>query len=130
MVSQLGGRVDRTGRGEYGRTELIVVAPGVLDFGQATQRTVWMSHFDSIATLPTGWRATAQTESCPVAAFENPERRFFGTQFHVEVGHTEGGQQTIERFLVEVCGASQDWTMSSVIDQSVAAISEQARHFG
>jgi GMP synthase (glutamine-hydrolysing) len=56
---------------------------------------------------------------------ESPGRGLFGVQFHPEVGHTEQGQRYLERFLLDVCGASQSWTMASIIDTSVAAIRAQ-----
>ncbi len=126
VALQLGGAVDGTGKGEYGRTELQVVNPGVLihEFPPATQ-DVWMSHFDSIVAAPEGFTVTARTADVPAAAFEDPDRRIFAVQFHPEVGHTPQGQAILERFLYEGAGCSPSWTMRSIIDQSVEAIRAQ-----
>ena len=126
VAQQLGGRVDRTGRGEYGRCELTLAGGGgVLGSGLPASQTVWMSHFDGIADPPPGFAVTARTPDCPVAALEDPARHIYAVQFHPEVGHTEQGQRYLERFLVHGCGAAQSWTMTSVIDESVAAIAAQ-----
>jgi GMP synthase (glutamine-hydrolysing) len=126
VARDLGGEVARTGRGEYGRTDLEVVAPGVLFAGgQPTRQQVWMSHFDSITTAPGGFTVTATTSDVPVAAMEHVERRIHAVQFHPEVVHTPHGQAVLEQFLYDVCGCAPTWTMGSVIDQQVAAVRAQ-----
>jgi GMP synthase (glutamine-hydrolysing) len=120
IAQQLGGEVANTGRGEYGRTELVPsgVASRFVDGAQQ----VWMSHFDSIVRAPDGFTVTASTAEAAVAVLENDARRIHGVQFHPEVAHTPGGQEMLRRFLHDVCGCSGDWTMASVIDTQVAAI--------
>jgi GMP synthase (glutamine-hydrolysing) len=126
VARDLGGEVARTGRGEYGRTDLEVVSSGVLfGGGQPTHQQVWMSHFDSITGAPDGFTITAATADVPVAAMEHVDRRIHAVQFHPEVVHTPHGQMVLEQFLYDVCGCSPTWTMGSVIDQQVAAIKEQ-----
>jgi GMP synthase (glutamine-hydrolysing) len=125
LAAQLGGEVARTGRGEYGRTRLSLAENGLLTHDLPTSQTVWMSHFDAIGQAPEGFVVTASTADCPVAALEDRSRGLYGVQFHPEVGHTELGQRYFERFLVEACGASRDWTTGSIIDTSVAAIRAQ-----
>ena len=125
LAHQLGGEVARTGRGEYGRTEIELVEAGRLSEGLPLRQTVWMSHFDAVTRAPAGFSVTARTADCPVAGMENMARGLYGLQFHAEVAHSEFGQRYLERFLVEVCGARQNWTMTSVIDASVEAIRAQ-----
>ena len=84
-----------------------------------------MSHFDAIVAAPPGFRATAATPDSPVAALEDPDRALYGVQFHPEVMHTYGGQEILKAFLYEVCGCRPAWTMTSVIESSVAAIQSQ-----
>ena len=126
VALQLGGAVDGTGKGEYGRTQLEVTNPGVLshEVPPAIQ-DVWMSHFDSIVAAPDGFTVTARTADVPAAAFEDVDRRIFATQFHPEVGHTPQGQAILERFLYEGAGCSPSWTMRSIIDQSIENIRAQ-----
>jgi GMP synthase (glutamine-hydrolysing) len=129
IARQLGGVVDGSGKGEYGRTILSLTsagpAPSVL-FGVVPPAfDVWMSHFDAITTAPPGFRVTAETADAPVAALEDTARRIYGVQFHPEVVHTHGGQQILKAFLYEVCGCRPAWTMTSVIEAAVDAIRAQ-----
>jgi len=126
LAHQCGGTVGRNERGEYGRTTMAVTEPGSLlaDAGAGDQN-VWMSHFDAITVPPAGATVTASSADAPVAAFEAAERGLYGVQFHPEVHHTPCGQDVLERFLHDVCGCPGDWTMSSVIESSVAAIRAQ-----
>jgi GMP synthase (glutamine-hydrolysing) len=125
LARDLGGEVAKTGRGEYGRAELDVVAPGTLFEGMAGDQIVWMSHFDTITRAPAGFAVTATTRDTPAAAFESPERRMYGVQFHPEVVHTPSGQDLMKRFLYEAADCRPTWTMSSIIETQVAAIREQ-----
>jgi GMP synthase (glutamine-hydrolysing) len=60
-----------------------------------------------------------------VAALEDSQRRVYGVQFHPEVAHTPRGQELLKNFLYDVAGCRPSWTMTSVIDRSVAAIRRQ-----
>ena len=126
LARQLGGEVDRTGRGEYGRTTLTTHGGSTLLGPAPDERSdVWMSHFDSITRAPEGFTTVGSTVDAPVAVLESDERRIYGMQFHPEVAHTPGGQAMLVRFLHEVCGARPTWTMTSIIDTQVALIREQ-----
>ncbi|MHB8467842.1 MAG: glutamine-hydrolyzing GMP synthase, partial [Acidimicrobiales bacterium] len=118
VALQLGGEVSRTGKGEYGRTTLEVVAgaPSILLADLPLTQDVWMSHFDSITREPDGFAVTAKTREIPIAALEHAARRIHGVQFHPEVGHTERGQEVLEHFLFDVAGCRPTWTMASIID--------------
>ena len=125
MAQQLGGEVAQTGHREYGGTELSVVTPGALFADQPVSQNVWMSHGDSVAKAPEGFLVTATSPGAPVAAFEDPERRFAGVQFHPEVLHSEHGQQVLKNFLFTIAGLTPTWTMGDVIAEQVALIREQ-----
>ncbi len=122
IAHQLGGRVGRNETGEYGRTTLAWHGSSMAPTGSAT---VWMSHFDAIVEVPDGFTATASTPVCPVAALADDARRIWGVQFHPEVVHTEGGTDLLRRFLFDVAGCSPSWTMESIIEASVKAITAQ-----
>ena len=124
LARQLGGEVSRTGRGEYGRTAMTVVDGSALFADLPMEQDVWMSHFDSIATPPAGFRIVATTPDA-VAAIEDPGRRLYGVQFHPEVVHTARGQEVLKHFLYDVAGCRPSWTMTSVIEQQVADIRAQ-----
>ena len=81
-----------------------------------------MSHRDAVSRVPEGFSVTSRTEVCPVASMEYPERRLFATQFHPEVRHTAvRPDQLLRNFLFGVCELEPDWTMDSIIDDSVEA---------
>ncbi len=125
LVHQLGGVVARTGRGEYGRTPLEVLAPSPLFAGLPSPQDVWMSHADCITMAPDAFRVTASAPDSPVAALEDPVRGLYGVQFHPEVAHTPRGQEVLKHFLFEVCGCRPGWTRTSVIEASVEAVQAQ-----
>jgi GMP synthase (glutamine-hydrolysing) len=83
-----------------------------------------MSHFDAVSVLPSEFVATASTPDVPMAVIESSTRKIWGVQYHPEVGHTEYGQDVLEQFLHRLVGAERSWTMSSIVDDQVAAIRE------
>ena len=125
VARQLGGEVARTGRGEYGRTPMQVVAGSPLLAGLPAEQDVWMSHADAIVSAPAGFSVTAMSADAPVAALEDVERGIFGVQFHPEVAHTPRGQEILKHFLYDICGCLPNWTMTSIIESSVEAIRNQ-----
>ncbi|MEJ7648428.1 MAG: glutamine-hydrolyzing GMP synthase [Nakamurella sp.] len=123
MSTALGGRVDRTGRREYGSTTLRVADHGgvlLQDLPDTAQ--VWMSHGDAVAEAPQGFSVVASTQDTPIAAYEHLERRLAGVQYHPEVVHTEFGQNVLRRFLFDVAGLSADWTPGEIRSELVAAV--------
>jgi GMP synthase (glutamine-hydrolysing) len=126
IAQQLGGVVSRGGRGEYGRTTLTrTAASTLLPDAMGESATVWMSHFDAVTSLPDGFVATASTPDAPMAVIEHSARRIWGVQHHPEVVHSQFGQEVIERFLHDLAGIGRSWTMSSIIDEQVAAVRAQ-----
>ncbi len=124
IAVELGGTVGHTEKGEYGAAALHV-AGGALFEGTPANQTVWMSHRDAVTEVPAGFTVTASTDICPVAAMECVERKIYTTQFHPEVKHSEFGNKMLSNFLINVCGLKADWTMDSIIEDSVAAICEK-----
>jgi GMP synthase (glutamine-hydrolysing) len=88
----------------------------------APRQVCWMSHTDQVFALPEGFSVTASTDSCPVAAFEDVQRRIYGVQFHPEVNHTQNGTQMLRHFLYRVCKVKGDWLMSRYAQQYIADI--------
>jgi GMP synthase (glutamine-hydrolysing) len=103
MAQDLGGRVERTGASEFGKTGIRVA--GALAAGLPEEQTAWMSHRDSVTAPPEGAVVTGGSDSTPIAAFEAPERGLYGVQFHPEVVHTPHGQEVLKNFLYGVAGA-------------------------
>ena len=124
MAQDLGGRVDRTGASEFGRTALLT-SRGALFAGLSGEEIVWMSHRDAVVAPPEGGNVTASSESTPIAAFEAPERGLYGVQFHPEVVHTAHGMEVLKNFLFEVADAPPAWTPAAVIEEQVERIRAQ-----
>lgn len=124
IAVELGGTVGHTEKGEYGAASLHV-AGGALFEDTPTEQTVWMSHRDAVTEVPAGFTVTASTDICPVAAMECAERNIYTTQFHPEVKHSEFGNKMLSNFLFNIAGLKADWTMDSIIEDSVAAIREK-----
>ena len=127
VAQQLGGTVSRGGRGEYGRATLVRTETPSTLLGSNTPdvHDVWMSHFDFVSEVPAGFVTTASTPDAPHALIENDTRKIYGVQYHPEVVHTSSGQDLLVRFLVDVAGCSQDWTMANIVEDQIAAIREQ-----
>ncbi len=125
MARTLGGTVERTGSREYGKTELSVTEEGVLFEELPLEQVVWMSHGDKVTSAPTGFKVTAHTAASPVAAMESADRGLYGVQFHPEVVHTPAGIDILKNFLYRACDCLPTWTMSSIIEDSVADIRER-----
>ena len=124
MALDLGGRVDRTGVSEFGKTELHVEESALLK-DTPSEQTVWMSHRDSVVAPPEGARVVAGSPSTPIAAFEAPERELYGVQFHPEVVHTPHGMAVLKNFLYEIAAAPPAWTPAAVIEEQVERIRAQ-----
>src|SRR5437764_8404885 len=101
MAQELGGRVDRTGVSEFGKTDLRA-GESRLFHDLPDEQTVWMSHRDSVVAPPAGAQVVAESPSAPIAAFEDTERRLYGVQFHPEVVHTPHGTALLKNFLYDV----------------------------
>ena len=125
MSHVLGGKVEKAPVREYGKTEVMVDNSSIL-FGDVSPKTIcWMSHFDYISQVAPGFKISAHTADCPVAAAENPEKKLYAIQFHPEVLHTVEGTKMLSNFVYKVCGCAGDWKMDSFVKNSIEAIREK-----
>jgi GMP synthase (glutamine-hydrolysing) len=129
-AKQLGGRVEKSSKREYGRAVLHLQKEGdplLKNLIPASQ--VWMSHADTILELPEGFDVLATTDSIPVAAFKmnggQTAHPLYGLQFHPEVYHSIEGKKVLQNFLVNICGCRQDWTPAHFITDTVEALRKQ-----
>ena len=128
MAQQLGGEVAKTGAREYGSTEVRLVGGtdgGTLLAEQPIEQVAWMSHGDSVVKAPDGFEVLAASDSTPVAAFANDERKLYGVQWHPEVKHSAFGQRVLENFLHRAAGIPADWNSGNVIAEQVERIRAQ-----
>ena len=125
LAQSLGGRVDKTGKREYGATDLKLSTGGTLLASQPELQVCWMSHGDQVMEAPSGFDVLASSPTTPVAAFENVNKKIFGVQWHPEVKHSEQGQQVLKNFLYEGAGIEPSWNSGNVIAEQVEKIRAQ-----
>ena len=133
MAAQLGGKVESSGKREFGYAEIRARGHSEL-FRGIQDRTndeghglldVWMSHGDKVTELPAGFKVIASNESTPIAAMADETRKFYAVQFHPEVTHTIKGREMIARFVHDICGCQHDWNMPDYVNEAIAKVRAQ-----
>jgi GMP synthase (glutamine-hydrolysing) len=119
MAKQHGGEVQASVTREYGRAHLNILDDKGLLKGLSLSSQVWMSHGDTIFTIPNNFKLIASTESVRVAAYKIEGEETYGIQFHPEVTHSTEGKQLLKNFVVDICGCAQSWTANAFIDETV-----------
>ncbi len=122
MVQQLGGKVTRAQRGEYGKASLLIDDPTDLLTNVEDASTMWMSHGDSCEALPEGFEILAHTENTPCAAIAHHQKKLYGVQFHPEVVHSVGGLALIRNFVYHICECQPTWTTATFVEESIREI--------
>jgi GMP synthase (glutamine-hydrolysing) len=129
MAQQLGGKVEGGHHREFGRAELEVVddnSPLLEGVWQKGGRyPVWMSHGDRVTQLPPGFRVLGVSQNAPIAMIGDDVRKFYATQFHLEVMHTPQGAQLLRNFVRKIVGARGDWTMRAFREEAIEKIRKQ-----
>lgn len=124
MIHAAGGEVQRAEKREYGFAELTVEKTEDIFANMPRTTTCWMSHGDSITSLPPGFETLASTANTRFAAVSDTSRRLYGMQFHPEVEHTPEGSRILHNFVFTICGSRADWTMNAFARQAIAEIRE------
>jgi GMP synthase (glutamine-hydrolysing) len=125
MAHHFEAKVERAEVREYGKSIIDVQSESVMFQGQPKSQQVWMSHSDKVVSVPEGFRIDATTATCPVAAMSDPARKLYAVQYHLEVNHSEYGQDQLKRFLYDVCGASGSWTPANFVEEAIEKIKAQ-----
>ncbi|HJA98233.1 MAG TPA: glutamine-hydrolyzing GMP synthase [Candidatus Alistipes avicola] len=121
-----GGEVQPAPSREYGRAMLSVVEAGdPLMQGLPSPTQVWMSHGDTITSVPSSYRVIASTEDVRVAAFRVEGEQTWGIQFHPEVYHSTDGIELLKNFVAGICGCKRDWTSESFVETTVRELREK-----
>ena len=128
MAQQLGGKVEGGHHREFGRAEVEVTKPsalyeGVWEVGH--RYPVWMSHGDRVTQPPAGFSAVGTSPNAPIAMIADEARRFYATQFHLEVMHTPQGAALLRNFVRNIAGCAPDWTMRAFKDEAIERIRKQ-----
>jgi GMP synthase (glutamine-hydrolysing) len=125
IANQSGGKVEPAGSREYGRANMESYKSGnrLLE-GFSENSQIWMSHGDTITSIPDNFEIIASTKDVPVAAYHIKGENTWGVQFHPEVYHTLEGSKLLDNFL-NICGCSKDWSPASFIETTVANLKSQ-----
>ena len=122
MAWTLGGKVATAPVSEYGKTEVAVSDKEGLLKNVSDKTIAWMSHTDYIEAMPEGFKATAHTPVCPVAAMENSSKKLYAFQFHPEVTHSQEGMKMLAAFVYGPCGCKGEWKMDSFVEAYIEDI--------
>lgn len=120
LAQDAGGEVMPSRIREYGRANLSYIDPGSeLLQGMSPGTQVWMSHGDTILSVPDNFLIITRTTDVPVAGFKVENEKTYGIQFHPEVYHTTEGEILLKNFVVRICGCHQSWTPESFVESTV-----------
>ncbi|MCS6821721.1 MAG: glutamine-hydrolyzing GMP synthase [Microscillaceae bacterium] len=120
LVYKNRGVVEPSSQREYGRANLININhDSILFNGIPENAQVWMSHGDTITTLPSWFEVLASTQNIPIAAFKERDKDVYGLQFHPEVTHSTEGTQILRNFVLDICECEPDWTPAYFIQDTV-----------
>ncbi|HWP25399.1 MAG TPA: glutamine-hydrolyzing GMP synthase [Xanthobacteraceae bacterium] len=128
MAAQLGGKVEGGHHREFGRAEVTVTEDSPLLEGvwrKGEKYPVWMSHGDRVTQLPDGFRVIGTSEHAPIAMIADERRKFYATQFHLEVVHTPHGAAILRNFVRKIAGCRGDWTMRAFKEEAIEKIRAQ-----
>jgi GMP synthase (glutamine-hydrolysing) len=121
IAQHSGGEVVPSKIREYGRANLhFIDNSNALFQNIPLESQVWMSHGDTISSVPENFEIIASTDSVKVAAYHIKNSQTYCIQFHPEVTHSLDGKQLLQNFLTTVCGCKQDWTPDAFIDTTIA----------
>jgi len=126
LAHEFGGEVLPSNTREYGRANLSFVdTDNELMKGVPADSQVWMSHGDTIATIPNHYKVIASTNDVKVAAYHIDGEQTYALQFHPEVYHSNDGATILKNFLVDICGFQQDWTPALFVEETVADLKQK-----
>ena len=124
MAHHLGGKVTPADKREYGDAVVNVVKSNKLFAGLPTQLDVWMSHGDSVIDLPKGFTVAGETHNA-ISAIADEARNLYAVQWHPEVAHSKQGTALLKNFVLQICGATADWTPAHFISTTIETIKQQ-----
>ncbi|MBR5303544.1 MAG: glutamine-hydrolyzing GMP synthase [Candidatus Gastranaerophilales bacterium] len=119
-----GGEVAPGTKKEYGQCSMEIISSSKLFEGLENNTIVLMSHGDSIAKLPEGYKVTAKSDNTPFCAIENEDKKVWAIQFHPEVVQTHNGDKIISNFVFNIANIRPDWNMDNFINMKIKEIQE------
>ena len=125
MALHLKGNVEKSQNREYGKAELKLTKESKIFKDLPEEQIVWMSHGDLVTAAPPGFDVIGTSAGCPIASMADESRGFYGVQFHPEVRHSIYGNDLLRKFVYDVCGMTDDWSMENYIDLEIEKIREE-----
>ncbi|AIY04691.1 GMP synthase (glutamine-hydrolyzing) [Planococcus sp. PAMC 21323] len=125
MALHLKGKVEKAQNREYGKAELKLTKESKIFKDLPEEQIVWMSHGDLVTAAPPGFDVIGTSASCPIASMSDESRGFYGVQFHPEVRHSIYGNDLLRKFVYDVCGMQDDWSMENYIELEIEKIREE-----
>ncbi|MFR6599139.1 MAG: glutamine-hydrolyzing GMP synthase, partial [Finegoldia magna] len=122
ISKDFGGVVEKAKNREFGKTNAKIANQSSILKDMSDESIVWMSHTDFVSEKPEGFDIIQITDSCPVAAIANEDKKIYAVQYHPEVNHTVEGKILIKNFLDEICKADGDWTMENFLEEQIQKI--------
>ncbi|MBS5964236.1 MAG: glutamine-hydrolyzing GMP synthase [Finegoldia magna] len=122
ISKDFGGVVEKAKNREFGKTNAKIANQSSILKDMSDESIVWMSHTDFVSEKPEGFDIIQITDSCPVAAIANEDKKIYAVQYHPEVNHTVEGKILIKNFLYEICKADGDWTMENFLEEQIQKI--------
>jgi GMP synthase (glutamine-hydrolysing) len=125
IAQNSGGEVTPSKHREYGRANLeYIQTDSALMHGLTAGMQVWMSHGDTIVSLPESFSIIGSTKDVKVGAYKVESENTYGIQFHPEVYHTTEGLTLLKNFVTGICGCKQDWTPASFVETTIHELQE------
>lgn len=116
------GNVQPAKKKEYGTSQAFIEKTDTIFRGLEREEQIWMSHGDTVLSLPKGFEVLAHTSNCPIAAFRDTTHPIYGVQWHPEVVHTKNGDRILKNFIFDICNCKPNWNVGDLAERYVAEI--------
>jgi GMP synthase (glutamine-hydrolysing) len=113
LASYLNGKVVSADKREYGTSNAFITKPVGILKGLSKKEEIWMSHGDTVLSVPKELEVLAHTTNCPIASFRDRNQPFYGIQWHPEVVHTKNGGKILDNFVFGICKSKRTWNSES-----------------
>jgi GMP synthase (glutamine-hydrolysing) len=123
MAAHFGGIVAPGTIAEYGKSQVHLTGGHKLG-SVPNDFQVWMSHFDHVTEVPSGFKAIMESDNGLIAGMVHEESHMMGLQFHPEVEHSTCGKEILSYFYEEVAGLKKDWSSSEMLKETSAIVKE------
>ena len=85
ISKDFGGVVEKAKNREFGKTNAKIANQSSILKDMSDESIVWMSHTDFVSEKPEGFDIIQTTDSCPVAAIANEDKKIYAVQYQLKV---------------------------------------------